>query len=98
MNDPSQTGIRAYTKGELRVITGTKNRVKKIKRGLGITGAKNQDVWIIKGKEAQKINVTIGTANGEYVEIISNIINIGDEVIISDMKAYQHKTKIVINE
>ncbi len=94
LDHPKQKNLHAYTKGELRVITGTAKQTKRIARGIGIKGGRQQEIFVIRGDQAIKVNVEIGAANSKYVEIISDQIQIGDQVIVSDMKEYRYKTKI----
>lgn len=96
LDDPKQQNLHAYAKGELRVITGNAKQVKRIRRGAGIRGGKRQDVFVIRGDYAEKIEVKIGASNSTYVEIISDQIKAGDEIIVSDMKPHQYKTKIAL--
>ncbi len=94
LDKPKQGGLHAYAKGELRVITGNAKQVMRIRRGIGIKGGKRQDLFVIRDGYAEKIEVEIGASNSTYVELISNQLKAGDEIIVSDMKAHQYKTKI----
>ncbi len=94
LNDPKQKNLHAYAKGELQVITKTVKQVKRIRRGIGIKGGKRQDLFVVRGDYAEKVDVKIGASNSTYIEIISNQIQVGDQIIVSDMKAHQYKTKI----
>ncbi len=94
LDDPKQKNLHAYAKGELQVITKTVKQVKRIRRGIGIKGGKRQDLFVVRGDYAEKVEVKIGASNSTYIEIISNQIQLGDQIIVSDMKAHQYKTKI----
>jgi len=96
LDNPRQQNLHAYAKGELQIILGSAKQVLRIRRGIGIKGGKRQDVFVIRGDYAEKVEVEIGAANSTYVEIISNQIQAGDEIIVSDMKAHQYKTKIAL--
>ncbi len=94
LDNPKQKNLHAYTKGELRVITRKVKSAKRIRRGIGVKGGKRQDLFVVRGNYAEKVSVRIGASNSTYIEIISNQIKVGDQIIVSDMKAHQHKTKI----
>ena len=94
LDHPKQPNLRAYSKGAIRVVTGSKKHIKRIKRGLGIKGGKQQEVFVIRENKATRIAIQIGAANSDYIEIISDDIQVGDEIIISDMVAYKNKTTI----
>ncbi len=94
LNNPKQSNLRAYSKGELRIITGSKQQVKRIMRGLGIKGGKQQDVFVIRENKAVRTKIEIGASNSEYIEILSDEIHVGDKIIVSDMKDYEFKNTV----
>jgi len=97
LDNPKQQNLHAYTKGALRIITGKASQVKRIKRGIGIKGGKRQDIFVIRDDYALKVEIEIGASNSTYVEIISDEILAGDQIIVSDMEPYRYKTKISLN-
>jgi len=94
LDNPKQKNLHAYAKGDLRVITGEAKQVMRLRRGIGIKGGKRQEIFVIRGNYAEKVEIEIGASNSTYVEIISDQIKPGDEMIVSDMKVHQYKTKI----
>ena len=90
--------LRPNMRAEVFIITGEKNNILRVKNGAGFKGAKNQDVFVIRGDEAIRTKIIKGLSNSDFVEISGDEIQLGDEIIISDMKDYEHLDRFIIKK
>jgi len=82
--------LRPNMRVEVFVISSEKENVLRVANGPGFTGATQQDIYVIRGEQAEKEKIAVGLTNIDFVEIQSGNLKEGDRVIISDMKAYDH--------
>ncbi|PKK83060.1 MAG: hypothetical protein CVT49_10530 [candidate division Zixibacteria bacterium HGW-Zixibacteria-1] len=87
--------LRPNIRGDVYVITSSKNNVIRVKNGPFYTGRMDQEVFVVKGDIAVRRDVKIGVSNFDYVEIEGDI-SPGDEVIISSMEKYRHMDEVEI--
>lgn len=92
--EPNHKSLRPNMRVEVFVIINQKENALRIKNGAAFSGAISQDVFVVKGDHAQKTTLQLGLINSEFVEIISGDIRKGDQILISDMKAYKHLESI----
>ncbi|MFT6320429.1 MAG: hypothetical protein ACJAT4_001354, partial [Granulosicoccus sp.] len=59
-------------------------------------GAKQQGIFVIRGEQAKRSEVQVGLSNAAFVEIITNELQEGDKIIVSDMKDFDHLETIEI--
>jgi len=78
---------------EVFVVTAYKDKVVRVKNGPFYNGAYKQKVFVIKGDKAIRRQVDVGENNFDFVEL-KNHVAAGEEVIISDMKEYEHLEEI----
>ena len=79
---------------EVFIINDKKENVLRVRNGPAFTGGAIQDVFVVRGQRAIKQQVRVGLVNVNYVEIIGNDLEIGDQVIVSDVKDYKHLEEI----
>ncbi|MFT7605364.1 MAG: HlyD family secretion protein, partial [Saprospiraceae bacterium] len=88
--EADQKELRPNMRVEVFIISDKKEDVLKIRNGSAFTGSMDQSLFVVKGNQAKKRKVNIGLSNVNYVEIIGGDVQVGDQVIISDMKDYDH--------
>lgn len=88
--EAEQKELRPNMRVEVFIISDKKENVLKVKNGSAFTGAMEQHLFAVQGDQAKKKTVQVGLTNVNYVEIIGGDLQAGDQVIISDMKAYDH--------
>ena len=93
LKDGSHASLRPQARVEVFLITDQKDETLKLPSGPIFTGAKTQDVYVIRNGVAEKTRVTIGMSSIDEVEITSGI-QPGDRVIISKMEEYKHLDRI----
>lgn len=97
LDDKSNSRLRSNLRVDVSIITSFEDSVVRVANGPFINGSGPQDIFIMDGKKAIRKRVTIGATNFDYVEI-ENIVSPGDEIIISDMSDYIHRSEVKIKD
>jgi len=87
--------LRPNLKVDVFLVTETRTKVLRLPNGPAFKGSNEQVVFVIKNGVAEKRLVKLGLSNFDYVEILNGLKQ-GEEVITSDMKAYEYAKKITI--
>tara|TARA_Y100000385_G_scaffold291090_2_gene367159 strand:+ start:6251 stop:7501 length:1251 start_codon:yes stop_codon:yes gene_type:complete len=95
LEDPNSELLRPNIRAEVYIITDSKNNVLRIKNGPALRGANSQYLYVVQGDMAVKRRITKGLVSSDFVEIIDNLSE-GENVIISDMKDYDHLNEFKI--
>jgi len=96
LEDRSNSLLRSNLRVDVLIVTDRKDKTLRVKKGPFANGAgsgSTQDVFVIRGDAAVKTPVRFGISSFDYYEILQGLIE-GDEVIISDMKDYQHLKEV----
>ena len=96
LNNPNSDILRPNIRAEVFIITDKKSDVVRIKNGPAFKGAKSQYVFVVNGDKAVKRRIIKGLINSDFVEIIEHL-SIGEKVIISDTKEFDHLDEFVIH-
>lgn len=97
LNDKNANSqLRPNLKVDVFLVTNAKKNVLRVQNGPAFKGGVAQDVFVLRpdGK-AERRRVTIGLVNFDYVEITEGL-NSGETVIISDMSAFKNVAVIDI--
>jgi HlyD family secretion protein len=98
LDEKSHEALRSNLRIDVFVVTASKDDVIRVTNGPFVNGSGLQDIFVMEGDRAVRRTVTVGAMNFDYVEIVDNI-EIGEEVIISDMEDYIHQSEVkIINE
>jgi HlyD family secretion protein len=98
LDENSDPSLRHNLRVDVYVVTTFKDSVVRVRNGAFYKGKRDQKLFIVNGDRAVRKIVDIGESNIDFVEIIGDISE-GDEVIISDMKRYEHmETVDITNE
>lgn len=89
LDDRSNPLLRSNLRVDVLISTEHRDRALRIKRGPFASGEGLRDVFVIRGDAAVKTPVRFGIASFDHFEVLQGLLE-GDEVIISDMTAYQH--------
>lgn len=98
LEQTSHKELRPNMRVEVFIISGKKENVLRAQNGPAFTGAKKQGIFVVRGEQAKRSEVTVGLSNSAYVEIITNELQEGDKIIVSDMKDYDHLETIEIKD
>lgn len=97
LEDPADAQLRPNMRLDVSVITDRKEAALRVRRGPAFNGAQRQELFVIRGDQAVKTDVSVGLSNGDYVEILSDNIAPGDRIVISDTEPYEHLAAIQLN-
>lgn len=92
--EPSHPGLRPNLRADVLVVTDTKPRTLRVKRGPFADNAPGA-AFVVHGDQAVRVPVTLGLLGADDVEVVSGL-NEGDEIVISDMREYMHLSTIRI--
>jgi len=95
LDDNSNPLLRSNLRVDVYVVTAMKPAVTRVKNGAFYQGIVDQKVFVIEGDKAIRKTVTIGEVNFDWVEVIGDI-HPGDEVIISNMKDFEHMSEVEV--
>jgi len=92
--DPSHELLRHNLRVDVYVVTAQRNDVLRAPRGPYIRGGGNEhQVFVVDRDDAVRTDVTIGLVGKEYLEVVGGLAE-GDEIIISDVRDYQHAGRL----
>jgi len=97
LKDSGNSRLRSGLKTDVYVIHSIGDDVLRIPNASYYIGAGEYELWVVKNDEAEKRKVKLGESSFEYVEVISGL-NLGEQVITSDMSQYKDKEKIKISK
>jgi HlyD family secretion protein len=88
LDNPSSPRLRANARVNVEVITADKSSGLRVSRGSGFKATGVQDLYVVRGDHAVRKSVRTGLSSSQKIEILDGL-QAGDQVIISDMSAYQ---------
>ena len=89
LESPSDALLRQNLRLDVHVVDRVREGVLRMPRGIaGGTGAVQQ-VFVVHGNRADRVKVRLGATGATDVEVIEGLAE-GDEVIVSDMRDYEH--------
>ncbi|MEM6769186.1 MAG: HlyD family efflux transporter periplasmic adaptor subunit [Bacteroidota bacterium] len=97
LDDPSNDKLRPNLRAEAYIITSKKEDVLRVKNGPAIRGGMRQSLFVLRGNQAIRTDVSVGQRNGDFVEIVGGL-KAGDRIIISDTEEYEQMTSIQLKE
>ena len=95
LKDPSSALLRPNLGVDVGIVTASKPRVVRIRRGPFASGGGVQQVFVIRGDRAVRTQVELGLASFEAFEVVRGLVP-GDEAIISDMNDYTRLREVRI--
>lgn len=93
LENPESESLRPNMEVDVRIVTDMKENGLYLPNGPAIRSGKSQKLFVISGAEAIARQVETGMRTTERVEIISGL-EPGEKVILSDMSAYENRSKI----
>lgn len=89
--------LRSGLKTEVHVLNAIRADVLRIANGPYFNGKGTYDLFVREGNELIRRKVVLGDSNYQWVEVVSGL-NVGEEVVVSDMSNYQNSERLKINE
>ena len=81
---------------DVEIVTAEKADVLNVRRGPALEGAGIEQVYVVDGDRAVRTPVRLGLSERQRIEIVEGL-DVGDEIILSDMSAYEHMAEIRID-
>ena len=96
LDQPSHPALRPSLSVDTLVVTERRPRTRIVSEGpyTDNTGTRGQ-VFVIRGDRAVRTDAQFGLRGYDRLEVVSGL-RVGDEVIISDMRSYQHLQEVRI--
>jgi HlyD family secretion protein len=95
LKDPSSALLRSNLRVDVGIVTASKPRVVRIRRGPFASGEGVQQVFVIRGDRAVRTSVELGLSSFDQFEVVRGLVP-GDEAIISDMNDYTRLKEVRI--
>ena len=89
--------LRANLRADVFVITRAHRGVLRLHNGPFYQGGQEQPVFVLAGGRAVRRVVHFGDSNPDYVQVVSGLAK-GDEVIISDTKAFVDTPALTVSQ
>ncbi len=93
LDRPDDDVLRPNQRVDVYIITAESYNTLRLKNGPANTVSAKQDMYVVRGHEAIKVQVTKGLTNPDFVEILEGLVE-GDRVLVSDMKKYNEVNTI----
>ena len=87
LDDEAAEGLRPNMRVDVRVVTGEVTDVLRLRNGAAIRGGAQQRLFVVRGDEAVRTEVTVGQRGGEYVEVVAGLRE-RDRVVIAGADDY----------
>ncbi|MBC6996265.1 efflux RND transporter periplasmic adaptor subunit [Neolewinella lacunae] len=97
LDEPSNENLRPNLRAELYVITDRREDVLRVRNGPAFRGGMQQSIFVLRGEEAVRTEVSTGLRNGDFVEITGGL-EPGDRIIISATEDLERVSAFKINE
>jgi HlyD family secretion protein len=95
IDDAGDAALRPSLRADVQVITARRAETLKVQRGVFADGTGPRQVFVRNGNRAVRTTVELGVASFDEVEILSGLAP-GDEVILTDMRDYEHLSEFRI--
>ena len=96
LEESNHSRLRSGLKTDVYVMNAIKEDVMRIANASYYMGKGEYELFVINGDQVLKRKIVLGDSNFEYVEVVSGL-QVGDEVIVSDMNDFKEKNKLKIN-
>jgi HlyD family secretion protein len=95
LDEPNLAGLRPNLQVDIEVVTEHTSRSLRVKNGVVFNGGKVQEVFVLRDGVATRQQVKVGMSNTKFVQLLQGV-DAGDEIIISDMREYDHLKQIQV--
>ena len=97
LQDDHNASLRANLRADVYVVTRAHRGVPRVKNGPFYQGGQEQPVFVLRGGRSVRRVVRFGDSNTDYVQVLSGLAK-GEELIISDTKAYADTPSLTISQ
>ena len=96
LDDPAAAGLRPQLRVDVEVVTGISKDTLRLRKGLGLTGSGQQQLYRLIDGQAIRTPVQLGLSNRDYVEVIQGL-SLGDEIIVSSSSEFEHLAQVEVD-
>jgi HlyD family secretion protein len=95
LDERSHAALRPNMRVDVHVVTDRRPKTLTVRQGQFVTGADFADVFVVHDGHARRTVARWGLRGADTIEVVSGLQE-GDEVILSDMKDYQHLEQVEV--
>lgn len=95
LDDPGAPHLQSGMRVDAYVIMDEKSDALVLRRGPAVEGAGARELYVVDGERARRVPVRLGLSSTRHIEVVEGL-EAGDEVVISDMSAYEYLSEIRI--
>jgi HlyD family secretion protein len=95
LDQPDHPLLRSNLRVDVQIVTDMKEHALRLARGPAVQEQGRQQMFVVRGDTAVRVPVVLGISDFKYFEVVEGLAA-GDEVILSDMKAYMHLEEVKI--
>jgi len=95
LDERSHAALRPSMRVDVLVVTDRRPKTLTVRQGQFVTGADSADVFVVRDGRARRTAARWGLRGFDTIEVVSGLAE-GDEVILSDMKDYQHLEQLEV--
>ena len=95
LDERSHAALRPSMRVNVLVVTDRRPKTLTVRQGQFVTGADSADVFVIRDGHVRRTPARWGLRGFDTIEVVSGLQE-GDEVILSDMKDYQHLEQLEV--
>jgi HlyD family secretion protein len=93
LEKPRDPRLRNALRVDVLVVTDARANVLRVPKGPFAQGNGTDDVFVVEGDHAVRRRVRFGRSGDDFYEVVDGLAP-GEEVILSDMKDYQHLDRV----
>jgi HlyD family secretion protein len=95
LDEPSHRTLRPNMRVDVHVVTDRRAKVLMVRQGQFVSGSDHTDVYVLRDGQAHRVAVTFGLRGADDIEVTDGLAE-GDEVVLSDMRDYQHLERMEV--
>jgi HlyD family secretion protein len=95
LENHSHPALRPSMRVDVLVVTDRRAQTLTVRQGSFVTGADRADAFVLSHGRARRVPVRFGLRGFHEIEVVSGLAE-GDEVILSDMKDYEHLNEMEV--
>ena len=95
LDEPSNTALRSNLRVDVYVVAGSRKESTIVRKGAFFRGIGEQDIFVVRGRHAERRRASFGVIGSDTVEILSGAAP-GETIITSETSEIAHLDKVRI--
>lgn len=96
LDDPKAPNLHSNLRVDVDLITAEQPDALSVGRGPAIEGGATDHVYVVEGNRAVRKPVRLGLSSARRIEVVDGL-DAGTQIIVSDMRAYEHMAEVRIH-